>query len=559
MFYRYVKVCLLIVLLTLLGCSPDGAEEQAANQLIVPTATVIVVEPTRDLVLPTATPDVVQTAILATAVATVAPTATPTIPYLLTMQDMNVRSGPGVAYAVVGFMEAGRSAEITAVAADSGWWKIACPPDANSDQCWISGGTEYTQAHNADGVPFAAVPELPATATPEPVAEVTAVPTAEPEATAETPGFDGVLDVGFVAFVSDGNLWTSDIYRPSGLIGMSPPVQITFDGNLTGEPLVSPDGTQVAVVRQLADSPAVLVAITLSTGDQVVIADGALLPLPESFEATDDDVAAFRIPYHFIWTADSQSLIFNTATIERFLMVNDDLWLGIFGEEPMERFAAGLGGGEFAINARNQLILTRPDAIERVNLDGSGRVRLLDFDFVYTYSEYAYYPKPYWSADGATAFVAIPSQEQLGPDASITLWQFSADATATAIGTADGNFLFLDAIKQGDEMIIAPSCVDVTGRYFGRNASQTHALFTQLSEFTHSIILANMADGGCFTLPIDAPSLLRKAEWIMDDTYLVYTEGTSGGQFQAGLTINEPPTPVLTVTGSNVSFDLWLP
>lgn len=565
MFHKFTYTVLLIVLFTLLGCTPGEIEGQAENLLVVPTATPLVDEATLPSpIFPTATSEAgeavptepASTEIPATEVVVI-PTATPAIPYLLTIKDMNVRSGPGVEYAVIGFMGVGSSAEVVGRAADAGWWRIACPAGATSDQCWISHKAAYTQAHNIDGVPVVAVPVLPPTTTPEPVVEATAVPTLAPEAT-EVFGVDGVADVGFVAFVSEGNLWTSDIYRPSGLIGMESPVQISSEGNLVGTPLVSPDGLTVAVLQQIDENPAVLVAITLATGAEAVIVDGALLPLPDSAEVAED-TPTFRTPYRFIWTHDSQMVVFNTTTTGYGLLVNDDLWVwSLLDGSLIERFAPGAGGGEFTINATNELILARAEAIDHVHLSGSGRIRMLDFDYVYTYSEYTYYPKPYWSADGATAYAAIPSQESLEPDAVVNLWEFSSAAPAVIIDTEPGNFLFRVAAMAGDDRIIAPPCTTTLDAYFGRNASGSHAMFSHMNEAARSIILVDTADDTCHEFPVDALKGIRRADWVMDDVYLIYTEQAAGGEFQAGV-IGGPAIPLLAIDGSNTTYDVWLP
>ena len=32
----------------------------------------------------------------------------------------------------------------------SGWWHIECPPDAEGETCWVSGGTQYTLPEPAE-------------------------------------------------------------------------------------------------------------------------------------------------------------------------------------------------------------------------------------------------------------------------------------------------------------------------------------------------------------------------------------------------------------------------
>jgi hypothetical protein len=88
---------------------------------------------------------------------------------------MNVRSGPGVVYSRVGGLPQGGQAAIVGRAAHVRWWKIVCPADAGGDECWISGGSQYTRAEHADGVPLAVAPPTP-TPRPTPTPTDTPVP-----------------------------------------------------------------------------------------------------------------------------------------------------------------------------------------------------------------------------------------------------------------------------------------------------------------------------------------------------------------------------------------------
>lgn len=81
----------------------------------------------------------------------------PNTPQLRALVDLNIRSGPSVQYNRVGFLRQGQSARIIGRNADTGWWRIQCPPPADGEQCWVSGGAQYTAARNT-----ANVPDLPA-------------------------------------------------------------------------------------------------------------------------------------------------------------------------------------------------------------------------------------------------------------------------------------------------------------------------------------------------------------------------------------------------------------
>jgi hypothetical protein len=96
-----------------------------------------------------------------------APTATPaaattTEPSVTAVVGLNVRSGPGTNYPVIGRLAQGQTARITGRDSLSAWWQI----DYNSQQGWVSGGSEYSTATNTAAVPVVQAPPLPSVPTP---------------------------------------------------------------------------------------------------------------------------------------------------------------------------------------------------------------------------------------------------------------------------------------------------------------------------------------------------------------------------------------------------------
>jgi len=63
--------------------------------------------------------------------------------------DLNVRAGPGVGFRRVGFLLRDATAVVLGRDEASGWWRIECPPDADGDVCWVSGGTRFTRPEAA--------------------------------------------------------------------------------------------------------------------------------------------------------------------------------------------------------------------------------------------------------------------------------------------------------------------------------------------------------------------------------------------------------------------------
>lgn len=64
--------------------------------------------------------------------------------------DLNVRSGPGVRYDRVGFLLAEQRVTVIGRDPQSGWWRIQCPDDSESAECWVSGGSQFTLLESTD-------------------------------------------------------------------------------------------------------------------------------------------------------------------------------------------------------------------------------------------------------------------------------------------------------------------------------------------------------------------------------------------------------------------------
>jgi uncharacterized protein YraI len=98
---------------------------------------------------------------------------------------MNVRSGPGTAYPVVGALNGGQQAEIIGKNPEGDWWQISLPGDVTG---WVLGQLVTTAGDTASIAVATNIPPAPPTATPAPVAE--APPAQEPTAAPEQPPAD---------------------------------------------------------------------------------------------------------------------------------------------------------------------------------------------------------------------------------------------------------------------------------------------------------------------------------------------------------------------------------
>jgi hypothetical protein len=134
-----------------------------------------------ELTPPAATPTQAEVAEVATpAPATATPTRpadTPTpippgTPSALARADLEVRSGPGDAYDLLGFLPQGATAEIVSRDRTGQWWQIKTSL-APAGLGWIKAGPEFAEAGNTANLPIALAPPTP---TPPELVEGAATP-----------------------------------------------------------------------------------------------------------------------------------------------------------------------------------------------------------------------------------------------------------------------------------------------------------------------------------------------------------------------------------------------
>lgn len=122
--------------------------------------------PTPIIVVVTATPQGIPTALLTPAGATPIseltetpdpsqPTSGPgtpaanlkptTVKFVKAKQDINIRSGPSTGADIVGGVYAGQTAQVTGYkSADDGWWRVECPVTTVTE-CWVSADASLTE------------------------------------------------------------------------------------------------------------------------------------------------------------------------------------------------------------------------------------------------------------------------------------------------------------------------------------------------------------------------------------------------------------------------------
>ena len=183
--------------------------------------------------------------------------ASPTVTALV---DLNIRSGPGTQYTAVDVLAANNRATIIGKSAGGKWWKIACPSGA-AVECWVSAGTQYSSAVNAENIPVAAAPSAPGGAD---VAQIT--PTspaaAPPAATTAAPANSTAA-----ATTPANTAATATATTPAGNPTAPPPTATTAAPTPTLEPSPTVDAPTSNDDGDSANNPAASFVFNFNQGN----------------------------------------------------------------------------------------------------------------------------------------------------------------------------------------------------------------------------------------------------------------------------------------------------
>lgn len=106
------------------------------------------------LKLPTGTPTATKSP---TSTETLTPTVMPTAtPYVTTDQNVNLRSGPGTNYDVIGSLKAGDKLPVTGRKIDSTWWQVSSP----AGTAWVAASV-VTVENFSDEIRLTSIPPTP--------------------------------------------------------------------------------------------------------------------------------------------------------------------------------------------------------------------------------------------------------------------------------------------------------------------------------------------------------------------------------------------------------------
>ena len=157
-----------------------GADAPAATP--APDAALVVSEPT-NTATPTQTPTSTPAPTATDALPTPAPVL-PSTPVAAALKRLEIRSGPGDEYEVLGYLPEGAEREIVGRDEAGEWWRIR----TSEGMAWIQADPEFSDATDAGGVAIALAPPTPSpTNTPLPTDAPTPVATDTPAPLPPTP------------------------------------------------------------------------------------------------------------------------------------------------------------------------------------------------------------------------------------------------------------------------------------------------------------------------------------------------------------------------------------
>ena len=90
------------------------------------------------------------------------PPPDPNGPYAVAVDYINVRSGPGMNYPVIGVAAPDAAGEVSGKSADNAWWQVKVSTDYSADGfAWVNGA--YVQVFNVENIPVVEAPPIPPT------------------------------------------------------------------------------------------------------------------------------------------------------------------------------------------------------------------------------------------------------------------------------------------------------------------------------------------------------------------------------------------------------------
>lgn len=367
------------------------------------------------------------------------------------------------------------------------------------------------------------------------------------------------------AYVKDGNVY----YWEEG----SPPLMLTAAGDAF-EVRLSDDGDVAAFTRGPDWYHQELWAINTDGSNLRLLVDQATL---DSYITRRDALSA-RI-YSFAFKPGTHQVAFNTQlTFEGpGLFLNDDLRVVDADTTALTTILTPGNAGNFFYSPDGSKIgLSTGDQISVVNADGSGRIDLLAFPVVITYSEYIYYPPLAWMPDSSAIRVVIPPEDPLALTPELArVWHLPADGTPPTnlmsmvtvafpltTTTLSGNterVAYLVEITPGAPPILDLHVANADGSgdvvyatgplaFYGWGTDGVYFIYTDADPNP------KIGQYGGGTIPLASVTKLIDAAWV--DGSRFFFQSKNGANFELWLgEVGAPSALIDSTPGARISYD----
>lgn len=485
---------------------------------------------------------------------------TPTDVTVRMLVDLNVRNGPSVQFDRVGFLLQDTTARVIGRDPESGWWKIECPADADGDQCWVSGGAQFTVAQGGEQVPTVVAPPTPTPTTPDPP-----------------------LNTAILTYVDQGRLMVVNLD-----LTQNPPVpgaaQQLVERNNVQQAVIAPDGRTVAfTVLDPATGQNTLRVVNQDGSNERVLVNSADFPaVPEATELPGAATGNLSVQVlQLEWLSDARTLLFNSGLINNAGFSpgsHSDLWGVTLDGELTERLAAGRGEPRFVLSPQDRVLMSGAEEILRVNADGSGLESVLTFPAV-ELVEALYYPDVQWVGGGNSVLTAVsgPIDTAAPTTLGATLWRIPLASAAEAIGSIETSVIAnpvswsdngnrLAYIRRGfastrDELVIA----DANGengvayldgaqlRFLGWSANNEDFVFASPEFYA-----VGRLGSASTRFPLSPGQQAIQAQWLGES---VFVTAVNAGNSSTLISNNTAGQSVLIANSGllSVPFDVWTP
>ncbi len=334
-----------------------------------------------------------------------------------------------------------------------------------------------------------------------------------------------------VTYIKEGDIW---IWTHT-----SSNMQLT-DSGMVNRMNISPDGQVVVFTKRVDNFHTELWAINIDGSNErrlVSVSD-----LDHIGAGVQDPNTAGINPYKFEWVPGSHTLAFNTQQVFQgagLTLLDDFNQVDADSLELKTILPPGQGGEFVYAPDGNRVAISTPTDISVVSAEGGGRLNVLSYDQVNTFSEYRYYAQPVWSSDSSFLLAAIPPVDPLAqPRESTIIWYLPIDGTpAYQIGEVVAEPFISSEVK------FSP---DLQRILFLRETGEP---FKNLSE-----LYIAKSDGSEEKVYIKAP-LIQLMMWSPNSNRFVYRQGEAWEGQLGGL--NETPKP-FTLNPHGIFDIVWV-